>query len=121
MKKLISCLLTLFLLLCPTSLAEEEREVRISGGYSYAILADGTAEITRYAGFSKALEIPSEIDGRKVTGIGDYAFFCSSLTTVTIPDSVTSIGSSAFCGCRSLTAVTIPDSVKSIGDDAFSS
>ena len=55
-----------------------------------------------------------------VTSIGDGAFLgCSALTTVTIPDSVTSIGDGAFLGCSKLTTVTIPDSVTSIGDDAF--
>ena len=55
-----------------------------------------------------------------VTSIGDSAFwYCDSLTSVTIPDSVTSIGDSAFWYCDSLTSVTIPDSVTSIGDYAF--
>ena len=44
---------------------------------------------------------------------------CTSLTSVTIPDSVTSIGNTAFLGCTSLTSITIPDSVTSIGEYAF--
>ena len=56
-----------------------------------------------------------------VTSIGSFAFDnCRSLTSVTIPDSVTSIGYKAFGSCESLTSVTIPDSVTSIGDFAFS-
>ncbi len=45
---------------------------------------------------------------------------CSDLTSVTIPNSVTSIGMSAFSGCSGLTSVTIPNSVTSIGMSAFS-
>jgi len=56
-----------------------------------------------------------------VTSIGDGAFyFCSSLQSVTIPESVKSIGDSAFEDCSSLQSVTIPDSVTSIGYGAFS-
>ena len=55
-----------------------------------------------------------------VMSIGDYAFFgCNGLTSVTIPDGVTSIGVSAFAYCSGLTSITIPDSVTSIGDYAF--
>ncbi len=53
--------------------------------------------------------------------IGDQAFSgCSSLTSITIPDGVTSIGYFSFSGCSSLTGITIPDRVTDIGDDAFS-
>jgi len=55
-----------------------------------------------------------------VTSIGASAFcYCSGLTSVMIPNSVTSIGSYAFAGCSSLTSVTIPNNVTSIGESAF--
>ena len=55
-----------------------------------------------------------------VTSIGEYAFYnCSKLTSITIGNGVTGIGYYAFDGCTSLTSITIPDSVTSIGYDAF--
>ncbi|MCM1093363.1 MAG: leucine-rich repeat domain-containing protein [Lachnospiraceae bacterium] len=55
-----------------------------------------------------------------VTSIGSSAFWgCSGLTSVTIPSSVTAIGNSAFANCSGLTSVTIPSSVTSIGNSAF--
>ena len=56
-----------------------------------------------------------------VTSIGNSAFYlCKSLQSITIPNSVTSIGDEAFKSCESLQSVTIPNSVTSIGDEAFS-
>lgn len=54
-----------------------------------------------------------------VTSLGDYAFASSRLTDITIPNSVASIGESAFYDCEKLTKVTISSGVKSIGEDAF--
>ncbi len=67
-----------------------------------------------------AVDIPSVYKQKKVTAIGDHAFWgCSSLTSITIPSSVTEIGTWAFYSCDSLTSITIPDSVTSIGNGAF--
>ena len=53
--------------------------------------------------------------------ICDHAFYhCSSLTSLTLPSSLQSIGGGAFCGCYSLTSLTLPSSLQSIGYRAFS-
>ena len=76
-------------------------------------------EIYQYA-FYGCSSLTSITISDSVTSIGNYAFFhCSSLTSITIPDSVTSIGHSAFLDCSSLTSITIPDSVTSIDDFTF--
>ena len=83
-------------------------------------LGDGTVEITGYAGNSATCVIPDEIDGKKVTEIGDSAFKgCTELTSITIPDGVIGIGNNAFSGCTSLETVTIPASVTYVGNSAF--
>ena len=64
--------------------------------------------------------IPSDIDGKKVVAIADFAFQDNQLTSVTIPEGITSVGYGAFSS-NQLTSVIIPNSVTSIGRYAFSS
>lgn len=62
-----------------------------------------------------SIEIPN-----RVTTIGDWAFLnCSGVTSITIPDSVTSIGGSVFSNCSGLKSVIIGANISTIGYDAF--
>lgn len=78
-----------------------------------------TGMITGYNGTDTVVVIPSKINGITVETIGHTAFRYSSVTSVTIPDSVTFISDSAFAYCSSLTNISIPNSVTAIGSFAF--
>ena len=82
-------------------------------------IKDGTKIIADNT-FSSCSSLTSVIIPNSVTSIGNYAFYdCSNLTDIIIPSSVANIGKYAFRDCSSLTNVIIPSSVTSIGDDAF--
>ena len=88
----------------------------LSGAYS---VKEGTKIICDcafwYCSSLSEIVIPSS-----VTSIGDSAFYgCNSLSEIVIPSSITSIGDSAFYGCNSLSGIVIPSSVTSMGDSAF--
>ena len=113
--------------------------------YAYKENEDGTATITDFLGpvdSTKApdpytITVPTKLDGRKVTGLGESSFsgiyssdhqkdstllsFCNQIQSVTIPESVTSIGKSAFEHCSKLDSLTIKGVATSIGAYAFAS
>jgi len=94
--------------------------IPVPEGLEFEIVDGRSVTITKYTGNATTLNIPAQIQGLPVMAIGVWAFNgCSSLTSVTIPSSVTSIGELAFSHCSSLTSVTIPSSVISIGPGAF--
>ena len=158
MKKTLSILLSIVMLLSITAGLNFSAYANTSGDYEYEVLDDGTAQITKYNGNGSNLTIPSKLDGCTVTSIGDYVFAgCSKLTSVTIPKNVKSIGIQAFNGCECLaniyvdsnnkkytsvngifynknktelirypegkngTSFSIPNTVKKLSDDAFNS
>ncbi len=87
----------------------------------WVIKFDNTITKIGHRAFYNCTSLTSVTIPNSVTSIGGESAFedCELLTSVTIPDSVTEIGEWAFCRCSSLTSVTIPDSVTSIGSDAF--
>jgi len=116
MKRTLLILLGLLLLAAPAAMQAQALD------YDYATNADGASvTITSYTGPGGDVIIPGAFAGLPVTSIAEKAFEETSLTSVTIPGSVTNLGSWAFYGCSSLTSVTIPGSVTSIGYSAFQS
>ena len=123
------------------------KQEAIVDGYKYEYTInteDGTATITKFLGpvdsegnvdFTNHgpydINIPSELDHHSVTGLGDYSFATEengsplydihhhNIHSVTIPESVTSIGQSAFEACFSLDSLIIKDAATSIGASAF--
>ncbi len=122
MKKFVALLLVLVMAFPMQGYASEPKwgEVFEKDGFSYRINQDGNSvTISRYNGNGGDVVIPSEIDGKKVTAIDEAFGYCSSLTSVEIPDSVTAIFENSFAHCSSLTSVSIPNSVKTIEVNAF--
>ena len=73
-----------------------------------------------YLPFEQNKTLTSVTIGNSVTSIGKSAFYeCSGLTSIEIPNSVTNIGEDAFYGCSRLTSIEIPNSVTNIGENAF--
>lgn len=93
---------------------------KINVPYEYSINEDGTVTLDRYLGEEADVIIPETIYGKEVRVIGVLCFYENqTLKTVTIPDTVETIGSSAFCGCYSLEAVYGGANVSKIEKGAF--
>ena len=86
---------------------------------TYSTNTDNSVTITGYTGSNGMVMVPSTLAGLPVTGIGNWAFYATSVTNVLVPDSVTSIGDGAFFDCESLTNITIGSGVTNVGDWAF--
>jgi hypothetical protein len=141
MKKLTVCLLVLLLLAFACVCASADTEILQSGDFRYILLEDGSAAIIT-AETEGALVIPAELDGHPVTSIGldkhpdtyllykDAGLFGDggtilrgvvnkNCTSLSIPDSVTTIGVCAFMNCVNLKEASVPEGVTAIGNAAF--
>ena len=132
MDKSIIHKLVLFIAAICTTFSVSAYDFEVDGIY-YNKISDTSVEVTHDGsynntgvGYNGVVIIPGiiEINGitYSVRGIGIRAFSnCPALTSVTIPDGVTSIGGNAFLGCTGLTSIFIPDGVTSISIGAFMS
>ena len=85
------------------------------------VINGGTTIHDYYGAFYNCKNLVSVTISDSVTSIGAGAFSgCENLTTIRLPSGITEISSHMFRDCKSLTSITIPDSVTSIGDGAFS-
>lgn len=93
--------------------------------FGYVVNDKGAYEIVSFSSNNNTphkVEIPAEINGVEVNGIGAHAFKVNNqMNEVVIPDSILYIGDWAFFGCSYLTSVTLPNSVEEIGIGAFDS
>ena len=143
MKKALSVLLVLALLLSCCPVLPLQAQAATEGLYTYTV-TDGKATITACdKSASGVVIIPDTLGGYPVTKIGDQAFisnknitfvevpdgvtgiywqafaYCSNLTTVVLPQSLTTIGSDVFTYCSALSSITLPAELESIGEYAF--
>lgn len=120
MKKSLSLLLCISILLCTLFSLGVNSAAADVNDFGYVELDDGTVKITEYNGSLLDIEIPSSIDGKQVTELGDRLFYNkTNITSVRIPVGVKAIDEYAFYSCRSLVTVEIPYTVKSIGSWCF--
>ncbi len=118
--KLVSLLMCLLVAVSaiPFAVSAATTKVYTSGKYKYTVLQDGTVEIKEYTGNAKNINIPSKLGNKKVTSLGYGSFEDKEFDSVSIPNSVITIGNRVFCDCTMKT-VKMADSVKYIGRIAF--
>ncbi|MGE4214179.1 MAG: leucine-rich repeat domain-containing protein [Anaerotignaceae bacterium] len=87
--------------------------------FEYQITEKGTV-VTKYTGDNAIVTVPSEINGHRVTAIGEGAFRdCKFILEVVLPEGLMHIGDYAFCQCRGLTEIELPKTVEVVGNHSF--
>ncbi len=121
MKQFLAILLTFVLLISALPISVSAAEVYTDGDYSFTVLDDGTAQITKYSGTETELTVPAFLGAAiPVTQIGSRAFENNAdIEAVTLSAGITAIGDRAFYNCASLGSVTLNDGLVNMGSYAF--
>lgn len=101
---------------CNTTTAPEMPEYLYT---TYHLDGEEFITLTKYMGKKTDVVIPSELDGKTVTEIGDSCFAETAIVSVTVPDSILVIENGAFSRCASLTSVTLPEQMLYLGNQIF--
>ena len=105
-----------------TFIIQSFEETGSCNDYEYEILPDDTVEITNYTGSDEPnVIVPGCLNGRKVTVIGEKAFFSNGddIVNLVISENIKVIDDYAFASCFKLKTITFPDSLERINDNAF--
>ncbi len=105
-------------------LTKDDSSILTVDGIRYKLSTDGTATVIGYAGTATDVTIPATVSNGTATynviGIGEGVFKgCAGLTTIIIPDSVTSIGATAFTNCTGIEKAVFGKGIESVGVGAF--
>ncbi len=122
MKKTVCTLISLIIIvLSLMPLSAFAAEEKAYGDFLKYTVENGEVKITGHTDKIPTLcEIPSEIEGLKVTTIGEEAFFDTiGVIEFVLPDTIVTIEKRAFNSCRGTEKINIPEGVKTIGDGAF--
>lgn len=112
----------LFCPYCGNKQTDDNTSENASSGFKYTIYSDGKRCGIEGIGVCTDNEIiiPDKIEGCIVVTIGERAFEnCTNVTSIKIPETVTSIGASAFYGCSNLKYLDLPVGITKIGNRAF--
>ena len=105
-----------------TSAVQDDYTTVTDGDIEYCVYSDHAAVHKCSNQAEGDINIKASVDGQPVTEMMSNGFYCcSKLTSITLPDTLTTIGYGAFTGCNGLTSFTVPSGVKELGADAFSS
>lgn len=87
--------------------------------FEFEIYEKGTV-VTKYTGSDAIVTIPSEINGHRITDIGEGAFRdCKFIFEVVLPEGLMHVGDYAFCECRGLREIELPKTVEGVGNHGF--
>lgn len=96
-------------------------EGKVSGNFTYTLYTDGTASVTSFKGSTKEVTVPSVLDGHTVVALDNKALYKSTITSLTLPDTLQVVGNFACMYCAKLEKVTFGKEIENIGVSAFES